>query len=610
MNMRNLLTILFSLLAAVTVAAQHRISVDAPGSVGLDDYFTVKYTVNTSEVESFTPPALHDFELLSGPNKSVSSSYQIVNRKASSSSSCTYTLVLSPKKKGSFTLSGAAITVGGKRMPARNVTIKVTDDASAAGAGGHGTGGGSSAHEDNTPGRPDMQRAGTRITASDLYVTVTPSRTHIYEQEAILLTYKFYAKAGVALANIGLSKKPDFKGLVSQDLPIKEVQQQIERVGGQTYRTGVVMQYVIFPQNKGELKIPGVVFDCTVAQYNHTIDPIDAFFNGGGSVGVTVKRATPELTLHVNALPEPRPAAFSGGVGKFSIKGELLTPHPKTNDICTYRLTVSGEGNLKLLLAPHWQLPKDFDGYDPKTTDRTKVTSSGVTGEMVYDYTFVPHNVGNYSLPPIEFVCFDTSSGQYKTLHTAPIELHIAQGKRSEADVQREMELRNSDIRSQHPSPARGTGYEAFVRWGSSGFWFLQAEIIALFAFVCFCLRRYISRRSDTVAQKRRKAGKLAGKRLKLARKQLESGNTKAFYAEIYNALVGFVADKHNRKPAELTKESIEALLTADYPQKDVAERFVRLLETCEFARYAPATDAEGLEKVYDDAAVALDDAE
>ena len=70
------------------------------------------------------------------------------------------------------------------------------------------------------------------------------------------------------------------------------------------------------------------------------------------------------------------------------------------------------------------------------------------------------------------------------------------------------------------------------------------------------------------------------------------------------------MADKHNRKPAELTKESIEALLTADYPQKDVAERFVRLLETCEFARYAPATDAEGLEKVYDDAAVALDDAE
>src|SRR3712207_7943518 len=49
-------------------------------------------------------------------------------------------------------------------------------------------------------------------------------------------------------------------------------------------------------------------------------------------------------------------------------------------------------------------------------TDKTKLTSNGLEGNMVYDYLAVPQNQGKYTIPGVELVYYDTSANTYRTI--------------------------------------------------------------------------------------------------------------------------------------------------------------------------------------------------
>ena len=89
---------------------------------------------------------------------------------------------------------------------------------------------------------------------------------------------------------------------------------------------------------------------------------------------------------------------------------------------------------MKLIKAPGIEFPKDFEHFEPKTTDNTKVSAEGITGEMYFDYTFVPRNVGKYTLQPQDFVCFNPESRRYVTLSVPAISIDVKKGTRSSHD--------------------------------------------------------------------------------------------------------------------------------------------------------------------------------
>ena len=64
-------------------------------------------------------------------------------------------------------------------------------------------------------------------------------------------------------------------------------------------------------------------------------------------------------------------------------------------------MIVSGTGNLKLIKQPIINLPKDFDKYEPKVTEQTKLTTAGIEGSKIYDVLIVPRHQGQYDIPPI-----------------------------------------------------------------------------------------------------------------------------------------------------------------------------------------------------------------
>ncbi len=593
--LRTLLLLLAVLPWALAQAQTFRAKVEETGG-----YYRLSFTVTSSDAEGFTPPSLDAFEVLSGPNQSSFSNYQIVNGRASHSSSTTYTYILAARKNGRVTVGPATVHADGKTLRSNAVTF----NARANGGGGSNSGSShSSGGQSGDDGYSDaVQQTGSAVTQRDLFIDVVPSRTRVREQEAVLLTYRIHARVGVGLSNTSLSQKPDFKGIISQEIPLpgNQIQTTIEHRGGAAYRTGTILQYLIFPQKSGVLTIPSITFDCAVIQQDRTMDLADMFFNGGGTIGVQVKRTVPVLRLNVDPLPQPRPANFSGAVGKFSIEGKMLSQNVRTNDVATYRITLNGLGNLKLVSAPKVNFPADFDTYDAKTTDNTKVTKSGLNGQLVFDYTFVPRNVGKYTIPATEFVFFDTETGQYRTVRTSPVTLDIAKGERSNADVDKQLALLKSDIHEPHAVQS-----SSFLAWGSAGLWTLFVLCIVLLIVANVCLSVWLSRQGDTVANRRQRADSVSRKRLRTAQRILQGKEKGNFHEAVSRALFLYVSDSLNVPLADLSTDSIRSMLAERQVPAELVDRFCSLIDRCQYAQYANAADVsspEAMQQTVDEA--------
>jgi len=63
------------------------------------------------------------------------------------------------------------------------------------------------------------QKAGTRIDDDDLFITATANKTKVYEQEAILLTYKVYTTVNLRQL---YGKMPDLKGFHTQEVDLPQ----------------------------------------------------------------------------------------------------------------------------------------------------------------------------------------------------------------------------------------------------------------------------------------------------------------------------------------------------------------------------------------------------
>ena len=592
--------ILFCFWALQPLHAQLKMQVDVPKSVDMSEgYFQLSFTVNSINVDDFTPPSFDDFEVLSGPSRSIRSSSSSINGRVTREEATTYTYMLAPRSKGKFVIGEAVATVGNKTAKSRACHIEVTGD---------GKPRSNARRQQNESNR--VQRAGEKITENDLFVKVVANRKKIYEQEPVLLTYKFYAKTGVGLNNIGLHKKPDFRGMLSQEIPVSEIDLNVESINGVPYRTGVMQRYVIFPQSAGKITVPGITFDCYVIQQDHSIDLIDAFFNGGGTITRTVQRTVKDVDLEILPLPTPKPVNFSGGVGQFFIKGELLNDEFRTNDVATFRVTIEGTGNLKLIPEPKFELPADFDVYSPKVNESTNVTEDGTTGKIIYDYTFVPRNIGDYQIPAIELNYFDPLSESYVTTSTKPLSFHVQKGSRSNEEYERVQGLQRSDIRDIHNSDFGLKSYDELFWWSDFSYWLTYVLVFVISLVTFGLLKRYVAVNADVISRKSRKAGKMAVRRMKTAKRFMDANKRSDFYTEVSHALYDYVGDKYNIATSELNRSNIEADFTSHGVDETSAKSFIHLLDECDFAQYAPTEQVMPMQEMYEKAVNAIIDIE
>lgn len=605
--MKRLIFIIYYLLFIVSsIVAQVKVTLQAPSQVEEGQRIRVSYVVNTQDVEDIQVGEFQGFELLFGPSTSSSSSFSIVNGKTTHTSQMTFTYTLLAQKAGNYKLPAATVKSGGQTYKSNQANIQILQ-----GDGNNNNANSSTQSNQSGATRMRTQNAGDRITKDDLFITVTASKRKLYEQEAVLITYKLFTLVSIDQC---VGKMPELDGFHTQEIELPQQKTlKYERVNGRNYGTVVWSQYVLFPQKTGKLVVPAINFEADVVQQERSIDPFDAFFGGGSSL-VRVKKTivAPSVELQVEPLPT-RPANFSGAVGtQFTISGSLTPEQVDANDAVSLRLIVSGVGNMKLMKAPNVQWPKDFESYDPKMNDKSRVGTNGASGNIVYDYTAVPRHGGKYSIPPVDFCYFDTNSKKYKTLHTDSF--HVAVAKTASHSVRRnvnqeDLTVLNSDIRYIKISPTnvkvKGASF-----FSSIYYWLSYGGAILIFLLVIAIFYRQAKANANVAQRRGKKAGKAASKRLKQASKLLKQGNSKAFYEEVTRALWGYVGDKLNLPVAELTKENVGQQLEQRGVSNDAIERFLNVLSDCEFAQYAPGDPAETMDRLYADATAVINQIE
>lgn len=583
----------------VHVDAQH-ISVSAPSHVAAGENFRVAYTINTSDVEEFRLGGVQDgLEVIAGPYTSSQSSYQMINGHTSSSSSVTITYTLYAAKNGSFTIGASHAVVGGKRLSSRPVKIQVSGHAQR-------TNGAPNMHGQDSYDQPRMRSAGSAISGSDLFIKVSASKKRVHEQEPILLTYKVYTQ--VELTQLE-GKMPDLKGFHTQEVPLPQQKTfHTETVNGRPYKCVTWSQYVMYPQMTGSLQIPSITFKGIVVQQNRNVDPMEAFFNGGsGYVEVKKDIKAPGITLQVDPLPQ-RPANFSGGVGKFNISASLDKKEVKAGEPITLRVVVGGIGNLKLLKQPVVNFPKDFDKYDAKVTDKTRLTANGVEGNMVYDFLAVPRNQGSYTIPSVELTYYDTGKNAYKTIKTQPFKVEVEKGDGTSGESE-DFASQDKDIHTIKLGKAeQHKANEMF--FGSFGYWISLLMPLIAFVVLLIVFRRRAIENADIVKKRSNRAGKIATKRLRLANKLMLQGKQGEFYDEVMRALWGYMSYKLNMPAEKLNRDNIRETLGRHFVDDATIEKFTTALDECEFERYAPGDAAGNMNRTFESAMTAIMDIE
>lgn len=572
--MRRSLHILLFLFLALTASAQ-RVRCNAPRTVETGNRFQIEYVIEGSDVSAFELGRVPDgLEIIGGPFQSEMSSYQVVNGHYSGSTTVSISYVAVATRSGNIVIPPAHIIAGRRHVTSESVHV-------------HAVGGPSA--QSNSGGTAQRKTRDQHVVGNpgsgDLFILVSASKTHVYEQEPVMLTYKVYTTQNLTQLNGAM---PDLKGFHTQEvkLPQQKTFHQ-ETLNGRTYNTVTWSQYIMYPQMTGKLKIPSITFHGIVMQEDRSED---AFFSGGGYKEVNRDVTAPGITIQVDPLPA-KPSNFSGGVGHFNISAQLAKKDVRAGDPINLRLVLSGTGNLKLIKEPVVNIPKDFDKYDTKITDKTKLSETGVEGNMIYDYLFVARKPGKYTIPAIEFTYYDTGSNSYKTVKTQPFTLNVAEGN-GNGGVSSFDDSKNQDI---HPIKTGNASVHEIgdFFFGSVGYWIVLVVLLAIFCVLLYSFRKTAMMRSDIVGMRRNNANKVATKRLRRADELMLKGRSNEFYDEVMRALWGYVSDKLNMPKEHLSSDNIVEKLSGLGVDDDTIRKFTGALHECEFERYAPG-DAKG----------------
>lgn len=597
--MRQIGLIILLFFTSLAYAQNVEFKASAPSVVAVGEQFKLEYTLN-KEGDNLKVPTLEGFDLLMGPSVGQSFYSSNINGKMTQNVTFSYTYILEGTKKGTFQIPGATVIIDGKEYTSNALKIEVVE-------GSRNSNGNQAAT--NRPVQPD---ANATVNDNNLFVKVEVSRRSLYMGESLMATIKVYTK--VDLVNLGRTKFPDFNGFLAEEVPTPQrIELVREAVDGQIYNVGTIRKVLLYPQHTGEITIEPFELECIVRQRlaNGGRSFFDEFF--GNYKDVRAMRRSKPVTIQVKELPQlGKPAGFGGTVGNVTMATSLSADTVNANDAITYKVIFRGTGNLKLLKAPTINFPLDFEVYDPKESRDLNITENGTTGSVSFEYLIIPRYSGDYKIPAIRFSYFDSQSNTYKTIAGTEYNIHVRKG----ADKGQVEISAGNQVKSFKKEDVRKVGEDirylkteglnlkaAGVRFfGTTLYWLALLIPFVLFIVGAVLNRRRIKANADIVRVKNKAANKMARKRLKVAASAMKNHNAEQFYDEVLKALWGYMSYKLNIDRAELNRDNISEILQSKGVEEDRIKEFIAVLDTCEYARYAPGSNSDQeMGKVYTD---------
>ncbi|MGC8803109.1 MAG: BatD family protein [Bacteroidales bacterium] len=574
-----------------------------PRVVEVGEQFEITFTIN-AQPSGFRPPEFKGFSLIGGPSQSSSTSIQYINGRVTQNVTFSYSYYFTATKAGTYTIDPAKATVDGKSYLSNSLTIEVVASGKAA-AGIPGSASTQSGNEGTSAGNQDevVAEAGN----DDLFVRILVDKTTAYQGEKIIATIKLYSRLNIS--SIEKVDYPSFNGFFRQDIetpPLQHLEREV--INGQVYGTGILQRMVLIPQNAGQVTIEPFSLQAVVqVPVSRRPRSIWDDFWGPQVREIRKKISSKPVKITVKALPGNAPQSFKGAVGNYTFNVSLDKQNVKTNDAINLKITISGNGNLKIIQPFDIKFPTDFETYDPKVTVNTKATLNGIEGSKSFEYLIIPRHSGTFKIAPIEFTWFDLQSKQYKTASSGELVINVEksadEGKTTIVQgVDREdVKFLGKDIQFIKTKNLNLNRKDEFLI-AQPLFGAMYAISLMLFGLFVWFMRNQIRANADVAGVRLRKANKIAIRRLQIAKENLEAQLEEKFYENVLKALWGYVSDKFNIPLADLSREKVYELAALHNISNEIVDELMKLLDHCEFARYAPAQGSGHMQDVYQNA--------
>ncbi|VXB81543.1 BatD protein [Flavobacterium sp. 9AF] len=535
-------------------------------TIGLNEKVQVTFAIN-EDGDNFQAPNFDGFRIIGGPFQSTNFSW--INGVKSFSRS--YTYVLQPNQKGVLTIKQGVIEFEGQTYKTQPVKITVTD----------------AVELPKDPNDPDYK------VGEGVHLVAEVSNSNPYLNEPVTVVYKLYFNPRFQVRNVQEVENPKYNGFWSQQINIDKLQAVQGRYEGQDYALVVWRKVILYPQETGAKPLEPLAInldiDVPTGRRNFFLEPEYK------SVSKTISAGA--KTIQVKPLPEAgKPLNFSGAVGKFDFKVIPSKNELKTGESLDLEISVSGTGNLKLFTLPKTEFPSAFEVFDPEHKEEVTTPLSGMTGKIADKYTIIPQFKGKYTLKPIEFTYFDLNSKSYKTITSKEITINVLDNPNftpSKQEVANDVNNKQQVVKNNSfqfiklKSDFVPKYQETF--FGTKLFYGLLLAPFLCIPIIILARKKKEAIDADEFGNKIRRNNKLAKKYLSEAKKQM--GNKIPFYMAMERALHNFLKAKLHIETSEMSKENIQEILENKQAQNQTITQFIQLMNDCEFARYAPATE-------------------
>ena len=529
-----------------------------------DEMLTLTVMVNAPSM-NVPAPALPSFQGFNVAGSSASSQMSMINGAVSSRLSYQYRL--QPYETGDLVIEPIYVTLNGQAFGTEPIVVRVTQ----------GTGVPAQSAQPQSPSSPPPGQTAppaAELRGQDLFIEAEVDNPNPYVGEQVVYTFRFYR--AVNLYGQPEYAAPAFKGFWSAH----ETEQYDYRVqaSGRVYQVSEV-RTVLFPSIVGPVPIEPA-----------SLTTPGSLFRRGSTL------QTQPVALEVKPLPPTAPEGFHGAVGQFTLSGTVDAAQSKVNEPLTWRVTLSGRGNLSATPDPIWPDMPGWRDFETEATVHTEVREGVSVGSRVYERLLVPSVEGESAIPALVYTYFDPAAGAYQTISTDPIPVTVAAGEALPAatggssfpvgESKEVVEQAATDIRHLKPVPSgidfaeqpvtqSGLYWAAWALpvFGALGYWVWQKR------------QRYWDNNLGLArsSQARRKAKKA----LSRARKQKQG-----VYDAAGQILTTYLSDKLDRPVAGLTHQALTEMLAAKGVAPNLAERVEVVLVSSELGRFAPGADS------------------
>lgn len=532
--------------------------------IELGDIIKVTYTMNTGSTSGFERPAFNGFRLFAGPMTQQKMQLDF-NGKVSNSVSLTY--VLQAVKAGKLIIPPAHLQLGSKTLSSKAITITVIK-------GGM------------------VQRGSGKHRSSDpvIFLKAEINKSRVVPGEAISVKYILYVADDLSVNPIN-NIKTSTQGFWVEDVTDPNNNYTETSIKGINYKVVILKQILAYPQMTGKLMLGSCEVECSGSMKSSDPFQDPSFMMPGFFPGIV--NATPfdkmvksiPQEIEVDPLPDKgKPSSFSGMVGTAAIAASADRTSVKENEPVTYKVTIGGEGNLRLIEAPKLNLDPSIEVYAPKVSDKINKSGDNLSGTRTFEYTLMPHKAGNFVLPAIDFSYYNPTKKNYTESSSLAVNLKVTPNPNAQ----------NTNDTSGNDLKKEGSNYSEIYKWVAV----LTGMLLILIGVIWFVRHKP----KDRVEEQPEEVGDVEtdySQFLSDAESKIESTHPSDFFTAVLNTLYAFASQWMNIQYSDLSRDRIKADMESKKVPEEWVNQYLEIIDMCERIKYAPSMQLVDRKEMY-----------